>query len=635
MDDKIKSALNPKGKVHDALLTKVKNLVTLSRDYMNQFYVGWENADWVLNLNRVADEADHKAVRRGEPPKQVLPFTYAQCQTFIAFFMTLFQQRDKFYELPDEPDDADRSEEDVTETLLARDLSKSKWSRVLYQCFLDLARSGFCAVKSIWHEEQVTGVAAPVAPAVPESDLFGNNLPPNTEATTKSTFQKQYNQVMSVSPFKFFPDVRFPLSRFQEGEFCASEDEYSIIRLKQMEADGMIANVSEIPELKPDALEHRRTMGFSFKENVNPLSIGAGGKGHGIAIVTEVQVWLVPSDFKDETSDTPLGKSERPELYVIWYANDEVILKAEPLNYPHNQFTYDVGEFSADQVRVVNESLAEMTFPLQEVATWFLNSRVTSVRKNIDNKLVVDPTGIEIQDLIDRKPVIRLKPGMGRSGVDTFIKQLELTDVTQGHVQDIQTLWQFMQVCTGINDNALGQYNGGRRSATEARTVNSGAAARLKTIALVVWETMFVPLGEKLVANHQKNLVIEEFARVLDLDVNASETAQAFTEFQQERTDFQPFDGTAPSEKGYIAQAMQELLLGLMSNPQTAMLLQVEPFRSMVKEIADLRGIRSPERFLPPPQQQPTNITQLPNGQPTPTSAVAGGAPPGLPAATQ
>jgi hypothetical protein len=71
------------------------------------------------------------------------------------------------------------------------------------------------------------------------------------------------------------------------------------------------------------------------------------------------------------------------------------------------------------------------------------------------------------------------------------------------------------------------------------------------------------------------------------------------------------FDGTAPSEKGYIAQSMQELLLGLLENPQSAMMVTQEPFRSLIIEIADLRGIRSPERFLPPPT--PTNVMMMPN----------------------
>jgi hypothetical protein len=329
-----------------------------------------------------------------------------------------------------------------------------------------------------------------------------------------------------------------------------------------------------------------------------------------MTIVTEVQIWISPKEFTDENGKNPLGTESKPELYVIWYANDKTILRADKANYQHNQFCYDVGEFSADQLRTVNESLAEIIDPLQDVATWFLNSRITSVRKNIDNKFVVDPTGIELQDLKDRSPIIRLKPGMARSGVSNWIQQLNVTDVTANHVGDVQTLWGFMQISTGINDNALGQYNGGRRSAAEARTVNAGAASRLKTLAMVLWETMYVPLGSKMLSNLANNLSLEQFRRYVGK--SADEARLATFKNEMDGYSFEFFDGTAPSEKGYIAQSMQDLLLGLMTNPLAAQMLTQEPFRSLVVEIADLRGIRSPERLLPP--LLPPNVQQLNSG---------------------
>ncbi len=642
MDDAIKKALNTKGWFHDELLKRVKPLVEMSRNYMCRYYPIWEAVDWILRTDRLADEADHKAVKRKEPPKQVLPFTYAQTQTFIAFNVMLFTQRDLFFEISDDNDDKTptdqqtsnpRQAEDDAESLLRKDLVKSKFTRILYQCFLDICRSGFCVIKSRWHEESVTEQVQ--SEGNTSTDLFGNEVenPPTTQE--KTSFKKQRNVLMNVSPFRFLPDVRFPFSRLQEGEFCASEEEYSLPRLKQMQADGLIVNVDEIQPLKPEALEHRRLLGYN-SQNVNPLVGGVTeGEGRGTTVITEIQVWITPKDLELMGEEHPLGTSDRPQLYVIWYANDMTIVKCEPMNYEHNQFTYDIGELNCDQLRVVNESLAEIVDGLQTTASWLINSRITSVRKIIDNRLIVDPSGIEISDLQERKPVIRLKPGMGRGGVDNFIKQLELQDVTTGHINDVQTLWSFMQICTGINDNALGQYNGGRRSAAEARTVNAGAASRLKTVAQVLWETLFIPLGEKMLENLQAYLTVEEFGRHVGLDEDDPELQERYEEFCEAEPNFEFFDGTAPSEKGYIAQSMQELLLGLLSNPQAAMLLNQEPFRSMIVEVCDLRGIRNPNRFLPAVQPTPEAVqpTVLPNASPSPKPAVAGGAPPGAPPA--
>jgi class 3 adenylate cyclase len=149
----------------------------------------------------------------------------------------------------------------------------------------------------------------------------------------------------------------------------------------------------------------------------------------------------------------------------------------------------------------------------------------------------------------------------------------------------------------------------------------------LKTTAVVLWETLYAPLGSKLLFNYQ-NLSLEEFQRIVG---RAADQARldAMKETIGDGAMLEFFDGTAPSEKGYIAQSMQDLLLGLLENPQAAMMLSQEPFRSLVVEIADLRGIRSPERFLPPPQIQPPppeNVTQLPTnaGQPNVGGPAAG-----------
>lgn len=629
MDEDISKALKTDSDFHLKLLQHCKRLADMSRSYMNRFYNQWDANDKTIRGERVPDAEDAKARLRQEPMKLTLPFTYAQVQTFIAFMMSLFNQRAKFYEIEDSGSDDSMNPELDAEKCLNRDLRRSMFSKVQYQFYLDLCRSSFCVAKHLWEEEEMEGlfVAPETEPDAPT--LFGGTLPASTPAQTTTKFTRQGNKVVSVSPYHFLPDIRMPLSRLHEGEFCASEDEFSVVRLKQMEQNGLIVNSKEIKPLGQEGMQTRR-LNYLNASNADNFKTAAGqASGGGMCVVTEMQIWITPKDFTDTYGKNPLGNEEAPVLFVVWYANDQVILKAEPMNYSHNKFTYDVGEYSADQMRVVNESLSEVVSQLQDHATWFMNSRVTNVRKVIGDKLVVDPMGIEMQDLIERKPIIRLKSGVARSGVDTWIKQLQLQDVTTNHITDIEKIWSFMQITSGINDNALGQFSSGRRSAAEARTVNAGAASRLKTIATILWETLFNPLGNKLLFNYQ-NLELDEFRRIIG-EPNADQTRlDAMKKAIGDGLMLEFFDGTAPSEKGYIAKQMQELLEVLLQNPQVA---SIEPFRTMIVEIADLTGIRSPERFLPPPAPAP--ITALPNAnQPQlPAGPVVGGSPTAQPTA--
>lgn len=640
MDEDIKKALDPKSDFHRMLLQHCKRNVEVSRTYMNRFYDQWDANDKTIRGERVPDAQDQKAKVRQEPMKLILPFTYAQVQTFNAFMMSLFNQRDNFFEIQDAGDEMSITPEQDAERCLARDLRRNAWTKVQYQCYLDLCRSSFCVIKSLWEEELMEGTGVTVETAEETPTLFGGTVPQTSTVTPNLRFKRQGNKIISISPYHFFPDIRMPLSRLHESEFCASENEFSIVRLKQMQRDGVVVNVDEIKPLGQEGMQTRRLNYLNASNADNFKSIMGNITGGGMCVLTEIQIWITPQDFAKEygggQAPFPLGDSDEPILYVVWYANDTTIIKAEPMNYTHNKFTYDVGEYSADQMRVINESLAEVLSQLQDHATWFMNTRVANVRKVIGDKLIVDPMGIEMKDLVDRKPIIRLKSGVAKSGVDTWIKQLQLQDVTAGHVADIEKIWSFIQISSGINDNALGQFSQGRRSAAEARTVNAGAASRLKTIATVIWETLYEPLGNKLLYNYQ-NLELDEFKRIVGDDA----TQERLDEMKESIGDglmLEFFDGTAPSEKGYLAQSMQELLLGLLENPQAAMMLSQEPFRSLVVEIADLRGIRSPERFMPPAQMQmPPNVTPMTpsaNQPQLPAGPIIGGQAVGAPAPT-
>lgn len=626
MDEKIANALKLDSAFHGAVLQKTKRLVDMSRAFMTRFYDQWDSNDKTIRGERIPDKADLKAAQRDEPIKMVLPFLYAQTQTFIAFMMSLFNQRDVFFEIQDSGLDGPNPELDA-EMCLSRDLRRSVFSRCQYQWYLDLARSGFCVAKHLWEEESMDVTAPAAPPTEPQPTLFGGVAPaPSTLPTPGRQFKRQGNKIIAVSPYHFYPDVRLPLSRFQEGEFCASEDEYSIVRLKQWQKDGRIVNADKIEPLGLAALQTRRLNYYNMSLGDNLKTAPGQEHGTGVCVLTESQMWITPKDFKDGNGDTPLGEEDFPSLFLIWYVNDTMIVKAEPMNYEHNKFTFDLGEYSGDQVRIINECMSDVVDQLQKHATWFMNSRVDNVRKVIGDKLVVDPAGIEMKDLQERKPVIRLKSGFGKSGVDTWIKQLQLQDVTTNHIADIEKIWEFIQITTGINDNALGQFSQGRRSAAEARTVNAGAASRLKTIATVLWEMFYEQMGQKLLRNYHF-LELDEFQRIVGKEADQTRL-DAMKAAIGEGIQLEFFDGTAPSEKGYIAQSMQELLLGVLENPQAAAMVTQEPFRSLLVEICDLRGIRSPERFLPPPQ--PTNVMSMLNA-PTkpqlPAGPVAGGGP--------
>jgi hypothetical protein len=619
------------------MLIHCKQLVNLSAEVMSKYYTDWDARDAIYRATKVEDKDDKRAKEVKAPEKMVVPFSYSQIQTFISFCTSLYGQRPSMFELDGNNVQGDKAAK-CAEAILDRDLHENIFSQKMYQFLLDIGRFGIGIMKHTWVRESSKVLKEVEQPGL---NFMGLNLTKSKKTIQEVDAVKFLgNRLMNISPYRFYPDVRLPISRFQEGAFCASEDEYSYSSLERMQADKLISGLEHVRAFTEFDFANRAANRFNNLRYANAAGIKVTNLKTTV-ILTEIQMDLTPCDFM--VGNQPLGPEEYPIKYVVWMANDNRIVKCEPMGYLHNKFTYDVAQFSPDQHKILNESIAQMVEQLQDTVTWLINSHITSVRKTISNQFVVDPAGIEMRDFAERKPLIRLKPSVSRSGVDRWIKQLQVQDVTQNHISDANTLFSFMQIVTGINDNALGQFNGGRRSATEARVVNMSAASRLKLVAKLIYDTALEPMARKMISNHRDGLDAKTFVKIMG---NIPDGLEAYNNFVSiDKTDligdfdFQVFDGTLPSEKASLAQTLQEILITIMQNPESAQILNLD-YRKVFNEMIYLRGIKNIERFYPDQQaaqapltgdmimqqlaaqqnkpQLPLNAVTNPNGTPIP-----------------
>lgn len=624
----------------DALLQRCKDLIQLSYDEMQPYYAQWDRNDRIYRNEQVADDQDRKAAKRKEPTKFILPMTYQQVQTFVAFCYSVFTQRQYFYELSGSGAEDEKAAQ-TGMAILERDLQYNKFkSEGLTQLLTDVARFGLGVVKTWWTHDTTPVIEMVPVQAAPGAGGLGQPqvAPQMVEQVVEAT-KYLGNKIVVVNPYRFFPDPRLPLTRFQEGEFCASEDEFSLGDLQQLEQIGQVAGVEFIPKMTMEALGERR---FTFiRKEVETIAKG----DPRYVVITEMQVKLNPAQTEYAPGKVLDKRINREVKYLIWVANNNRIIRLEPLGYLHDEFTYDVAQYTNDQLRFINHGIAELISQLQDTATWFINARITNVRKIISNQLVVDPDAIEFQDLKDRSPVLRLKKRYAGTGIDTYIKQLDLRDVTTGHLNDVNFLNGWAKEATGINENLLGSYASGRRSALEARSVNSNAAARLLLVARGIWEACLNPMGKKLISNLRQGLDLPTLTAVIGLSKvqGDPQAAQSFLMVNKAQLvgnyDFLPFDGTLPSQRGGTAMVLQELLLGMSKDPRLVALFQYDP-KLLLDEILALRDVRNVERFRLTPERlgqlvamaQPAGNPGNPQraGQPRPANPGSGQAGPNV-----
>ena len=622
LDEKIKLRLAEK--TQDEKLLKLTSVITSalkrSRKEMSKNYAKWDRNIQTYRGIRVRDEDDMRAADANEPEKSIIPLSYAQVQTFVAFGFTLLKQNKFFFEMSATGDE-DFDIAELVERGLDRDLSHNEWNSKLYQFLLDMARCSVAPIKHWWTVD-TQKVAVEVPMSIDDMGVFDE---PQTIELDAISYEG--NRLKNISPYRILPDMRLPLTRWKEGQFVADEDEWHITNVKLLEKRGLAAGTEFITPMdnstyKSLGYERFLSMERGFKSDQDESDF--------MCIVTEGNIRLVPQEYD-------LGSSSEQTLYTFRIVNGRLISIA-PQGSLHGQFNYDIAQFSPDGEAKLNEGLSDTIHALQETISWLYNSRMTAVRRSLDSHLIVHPAYIDSASLESRSPIIYLTKNAPVGDIRQLVHQLDIRDTTTGHFGDADTLMKTMQFVTGVNENAMGQYAPGRRSATENRAANSGASARMKMLLSCAWDSALGPLGKKMMINQRQGFSFETYQKVFGKSDNVAAKWPLFApEDPRELVgceDFLVFDSTLSSEKGFLAQSLQELVVAVISNPEFAMQSGFDMQKAM-EEIQTLRGIQNVKRFFKPTQVGPNGVAVGPaspqaipgqSGLPALSGAAAGGA---------
>ena len=581
----------------DELCTFLVRNVNRSRGVMATNYETWDRALDIYRSVVHPDASDIRARRKNEPEKMIVPLSYAQVNTLVTFLFLAFTQKESIFELvPTGPEDYNQALT-ACQAVIDREVRNTNYHSKLVQALLDMARFNLGVMKTSWRYESKEVKGEPANVELP-FDLMSGLMMPMEEAEPQPSEVVVYegNDVEVVSPYYFFYDTRQTLNNWKRGRFAADETQFHFQELRSMERNGEIFGTEFITPFDARSWKHRQ--GGTRLKDIDPQMQRKGLKNDDYMVcILTVQAKIVPKDYE-------LSESEEDEIWVFSIANDQRILSARPLNAPHNEFTYDLLTLSPDQHVELTDSLSSLIDPIQSVITWLLNSRVAAVRQNVEGRFVIDPSFIETSDLVAGQKYIRLKKNAPyNQGVGAFIQQLKTVDPTVTHMQDVESLMRMMQIVSGVNENSMGQVASGRRSATENRAANAGAASRMKLIAATVWVDGLASQGRKMLLNTRQDLSFETFEKIVGMNAD-----EFWGYFHPENSvellgneDYFSFDGTLSSEKNYMAQSLQELIGILASNPEVLASSRLD-LVAMIKEVQALRGLKHLDRFELPPQ---------------------------------
>src|SRR3990172_7846164 len=147
-----------------------------------------------------------------------------------------------------------------------------------------------------------------------------------------------------------------------------------------------------------------------------------------------------------------MSDEDRRERWVFNLINGHTICRAEPS--PFVRFPYEIVETFPDVLAFMSQGIMELTAPLAGHLNFLFNSHMANVRKAVNDMIVVDPSRIDIRDLLNPRAgkLIRLLPLAYGTDPTAALKQLQITDVTRGHTEDSKMLMDLWMRVTGASD---------------------------------------------------------------------------------------------------------------------------------------------------------------------------------------
>jgi hypothetical protein len=190
--------------------------------------------------------------------------------------------------------------------------------------------------------------------------------------------------------------------------------------------------------------------------------------------------------------------------------------------------------------------------------------------------------------------LIRLKPEAYGSDPKTAMSQVQVVDVTRGHIADMREMDLMGQKAIGISEQIMGALRTtGRKTATEIRTSSSFGINRLKTNAEYFSAMGWAPMASMMVQNSQQYYDGDkQFKIVGDL---LQEAGQEFMQVTPEDIagfyDYISIDGTLPIDRLAQASLWKDLFAQMRQMPEITAQYDTGRIFAWVAQLAGLKNI--------------------------------------------
>jgi hypothetical protein len=446
----------------------------------------WELTDEKLTayIPLTAKEMEIQNLDRRKPVSIVFPYSYAILETLMSYMIAAFLPEPIFRYEGTSPED--KLGAMLMERVINKHCNRTKVGLALHTWFRDSISYGFGVVAPSW--EVITGqkvIKAQSGFLDGIGRFFG-----------MKNFEKQFvdavifegNSLQNIDPYKYLPDVAFPIHEPQRGEFVGWGDESNlmdILREEPSDIDRFNGRYLEMFTDKTSMVFQRDSYssGRTARTSTTFDRRATRSFTHPVDRL-HMYVKLIPEQWG-------LGSGQYPEKWLFTLCGDAIITTAKRLNFTHDMFPVAIIAPDFDGYSPIAYSRIEILSGMQTVIDWLFNSHITNVRKAINDMLIVDPYLININDLKDPEPgkLIRLRRPAWGKGTKDAVSQLAIQDITANNMGDVAYVIQYMQQIAGTDNPLMGNLRSSgpdRLSASEFSGTTQGGLQRMERFAKTI-----------------------------------------------------------------------------------------------------------------------------------------------------
>lgn len=603
------------------LKQRLLDQITASEKAMARFYSRWRaNENRVQAYITLPDyEQQLKLMNnKGEPPKitQItVPYAFATQATIVTYLLHTFASRKPMFQVGTYKDETVQSAR-MMETVLQYNGDHVRIIRQLYQYFSDMELYGVGIIRGQWKDEYKwrtswtqpgDGLGGTLLNSLGLNRFVGQ---PRRVRERRLVFQG--TEAVAVDPFCFLPDPRVPMYEVNErGEFVYWRSWENYHSLLTSQGDGEFFNVDTINRRarvrnEGDNMSNRSRLSMG---DAQPGAVGISRRGR-----LDDNIQLDQGTVSIRPKEWGLGEGNDPEKWIFTLANKDTVIQAEPFDADHGKHPVAVSEPYSLGYGFGQPGLSDYLGPVQDAMSWFLNSHIKNVRSSLNNIFLVNPSAVETQDLedLDEGGIIRLKQSAMGADVRSVFQQLNVQDVTSGHVNDLEMFMRMGDILSSVNDNLRGiQASGGRKTATEVRTSGESAASRLAAHARLISAQGIVDLTEMMSTNYQQFLDMDFYLQIVG---QAGMEAPIHIEPSMLTGDFHyPIhDGTLPLDRVALLDIWKEIYAGIAADPQMRMRYDLAGIFEWMAELSGAQGLERFKLDVGPAPNEPMPLGQDP-----------------------